>query len=142
MRSLYDKITVKQAWNIVEGFHEALKSMYSIYLKNKEDLLQYPMIDLAFHTMEKIAFVLLNIKKGSYVGKHSNIRDDFIKEFKTFSIFKEMIENYFEIFNAKDALMYEFEKLLNSIKLNLYINTVLTFKERAEIYLTSKGMKL
>jgi len=142
MRSLYNKITLKQAWNMAEGFHEALKSMYKIYLKNNEQLLQYPMIDLAFHTMEKIAFVLLTIKKGSYVGKHSNIKDDFIREFKTFTVFNDIIGNYPKIFNAKDALMYEFESLLDEKIIDLYIRSVLTFKERAETYLASKGAKL
>ncbi len=66
----------------------------NIYDKTKEDNLVYPLIDLMFHTMEKIAYALLLVNIKNYDGTHSKIRKDFIKQFAGHSAFKEMVEKY------------------------------------------------
>lgn len=142
MGKLYDKVNLKEAWNMVEGFSAALSAMHGVFKKNHEKKLIYPLIDLAFHTMEKIAFALLFVKKGSYTGTHAQIRNDFIKEFESYSVFKEIREKYGDIINAKDSLIYHFEKTIPEKELDSHIDCVKKFKKQAEFYLRSKGVRL
>lgn len=138
MRNLYNKITFDECWNIAEGFAAALTAMHNVYKKNNERKLVYPLIDLTFHTMEKVAYALLVINKGVYAGSHPKIRRDFIKEFSTHTAFRDMIKFYPKIYDSKDQLLYHFERSISGEKLTKYIKTVKKFKERAEFYVESK----